>query len=138
NYALSGGRVEKMCLFQIHFKLETMPSFPVIKRSLASTDHGVRAGLQIKIGLCPHRLDNIHDRWKTPCRSVAFAKLLRLNVFRPNTQKHWLADKLARAWPLLHRQSNFYRTSLAFRNDKRIEFLFVGYIDEIHRRASAQ
>ncbi len=64
-----------MRLLQIHLKLQAMPCLAMIERSLASADHGVGAGLEIKIGLGAHRLNNVDNRRKTPCRSVPVGEL---------------------------------------------------------------
>ena len=83
---------------QIHFELQPAPGLAAIKCASAATDQRVRACLQMEIGLCAHRFNNVYDCRKTSARRLAFfpAQGGNVQIFRANPKDDVLPDKLPR------------------------------------------
>ena len=81
---------------RMQLELQTMTGLAMVERLLAPANESVRAGLQVQIRLRSHWFDDIHDRRKTRARVPGFRKLSHFDVFRPNPEQDWFAQKLTR------------------------------------------
>jgi len=108
----------------IHVKLElqTMPGLAMVERALAPASDSVRAGLQVQIRLRSHRFDDVDDRRKTRGRVSRFRKLCQFDVFRPNPEQHWFAEKFTGLRSI--GESDFDCSALHFLEDDGVAFLF--------------
>src|SRR5437763_6557512 len=111
-----------------------MTGLAMVERALASANDSVRAGLQVQIRLRSHWFHDVHDRRKTCGRVPRFRKLSHFDVFRPNPEQHWFAQKFTRFRSV--GESNFDSSTLPFLEHDGVAFLFYFAADEIHGRAA--
>ena len=107
---------------RMELELQTMTGLAMVERLLAPANDSVRAGLQVQIRLRSHWFDDIHDRRKTRGRVPGFRKLSHFDVFRPNPEQHWFAQKLTRLRSI--GESYLDCSTLGFLEHDGVAFLF--------------
>ena len=74
--AIRRDRIEEMSSGHAHLELHPVPRLAVIERHLAATGDGMCAGLEVKIGHCAHRFNDVDDGRETDAAGAATTRFL--------------------------------------------------------------